>query len=122
MSHQPLPVAWVDRIFAKLTLTYGRAFLSQYEGIDMHMVKVDWATELAGFQNNPSAIKHGLENLPKDRPPNVLQFRAICRTTPPPIFKSLPSPTADPEKVRALIAELKSKFTATTTRSNHGTR
>ncbi len=111
MSHLPLPESWVDRIFAKLTLAYGRAFLSQYEGIDMKMVKTDWAHELAGFVDKPDSIKFGLENLPNDRPPNVLQFRAICRRAPAPVFKALPAPKGDPEKVRQLIAELKSKFT-----------
>lgn len=109
---QPLPSAWVDRIFAKLMLSYGRVFLAQYEGMDIDMVKADWAHELSGFSDKPEAIKYGLENLPPDRPPNVLQFRAICRKVPAPVYKALPSPKADPERVRKLIAEIKSKFTA----------
>lgn len=51
MSRQtpPLPAKWVDRIFAKLTLTDGRQFTDQYRNLDTDAVKTNWALELAGF-------------------------------------------------------------------------
>lgn len=102
----PLPSAWVDRIFEKLTLTYGRGFSGQWDGImPIADVKADWAHELSGFSDKPECIKHALENLPPDRAPNVLQFRAMCQKSPPPAFKALPPPEIDKEKVREMIAK-----------------
>ncbi len=114
----PLPDSWIERIFEKLSVTYGRAFWNQYEGIAMDVVKANWAHELAGFANHPEGIKHALLTLPPDRPPNVLQFRAIAQKAPPPVFKALPSPPADPERVRAHIAAIKAKLTHHTTKGN----
>lgn len=99
-----LPNPWVERIFLKLSVTYGQAFLRQYDGVDMADVKANWGHELSGFQQHPDAIRYGLENLPPDRSPSVLQFKEICRRTPShqPI-KALPLPPVNPvmvEKVK----------------------
>ena len=59
---------WVDKIFMKLGLVYGRALLSQYEGFDIDDVKADWAHELAGYENHPDSIAFALQNLPTDKP------------------------------------------------------
>lgn len=110
----PLPPEWIDRIFTKLSLTYGRAFMSQYEGLDPAAVKADWAMELSGFQRAPEALRYGLQNLPADRVPNVLQFRALCRRAPAPPVKQLPAPQMDEAaraKVRAMLNELRVKMT-----------
>lgn len=74
-----LPDKFIDRIFSKLSLTYGARFMRQYDGLDPDLVKANWAHELAGFAATPLAIKHALDHLPKDDPPNVLQFRDLCR-------------------------------------------
>lgn len=108
---QPLPQSWVDRIFDKLSITYGKGFVLMYEGLDPNAVKANWAHELAGFYNKPEAIKHALEHLPLDRVPNVLQFRAICIGMPPPVFKALPAPAIDRAKVQELLAKAKAAIT-----------
>jgi hypothetical protein len=97
-----LPDAWVDRIFAKLTVTYGAAFLRRYDGIPIADVKADWAGTLAGFQQMPDAIRHGLEHLPSDKPPTVLEFRDACRKAPAPALPALPAPKADPAVAAAV--------------------
>lgn len=104
----PLPSAWVDRLFAKLAVTYGQRFLGLYSGLDLEAVKADWAHELDGLQNRPEAIKHALEHLPTDQPPTVLQFRALCRNAPT-AHQALPSPKGAPDqrlmaKVKAAIS------------------
>lgn len=93
-----LPIPWVQRIFAKLTLLYGRDFLGRWEGQDIEAVMADWAHELAGFERNPEAIKHALSHLPAAKPPTVLEFRDLCRGAPS-TTKALPAPAvkADPE-------------------------
>ena len=101
-----LPAVWVEKIFKKLALVYGRDFLSRWEGQDMAGVMSDWGHELAGFQAHPEAIKYALENLPADRPPTVLQFRAICNRAPTPELPQLEAPKADPERVTEIMASL----------------
>ena len=103
-----LPSAWVDRIFSKLTVAYGHRFLGLYSGIDLDAVKADWGDELAGFQQSAEAIRYGLEHLPSDSPPNVFQFRDICRKAPQYAPKALPAPAPDPEMVKTVRRAFKS--------------
>lgn len=101
----PLPMDWVDKIFKKLTLVYGRDFQSRWEGLDTMEVKVDWAHELAGFQDNAKAISHALQNLPHGKPPTVLEFRALALKCPAEAVVFLPHPKADADKIaQALLA------------------
>lgn len=98
-----LPMPWVDKIFMKLTLVYGRDFLSRWEGLTIADVKTDWAHEMAGFEGNHEAIAYALQNLPADKPPNVYQFRAIARAIPSKQVM-LPKPiAASPDVVAAQL-------------------
>ena len=72
-----LQTAWVDKIFTKLTLAYGRDFLGRWEGVSITDVKTDWAHELAAFGQWPEAIAHALSNL-SAKPPTVYEFREIA--------------------------------------------
>ena len=96
-----LPAAWIDKIFTKLTLAYGRDFLGRWEGIDLNAVKSDWAHELAGFERFPEGIAHALTHLDPAKPPTVFQFRDLARKAPREEDKQLPSPAASP----AVVAE-----------------
>ena len=102
-----LPLIWTDRIFEKLTLTYGHAFLARWRDLDIDAVKSDWSTELAWFEKHPKAIAHALQNLPSDKPPTVLQFRDLCRSAPAPEVPRLPEPVADKARVDAELAKLR---------------
>jgi hypothetical protein len=105
-----LPDIWINRIFEKLTLTYGREFVNKWEsvGLPIEDVKADWAHELGFYVNEPNAIKYAFENLPKDRPPNVLQFRDLCRQHPgDKTYVALPSPQVNKEVRDASLARLK---------------
>ena len=73
-----LPIVWIDQIFTKLTLVYGRDFLSRWEGVNMADMKADWADELDGLDRSPKRVAYALQNLPTSRPPTVLEFRAIA--------------------------------------------
>lgn len=108
-----LPATWIDRIFTKLTLVYGREFTARWDsvGVPIEAVKADWAHELDGFDKWPEAIAHALQNLPPDRPPTVLQFRALCRAAPAKELPQLPAPKADPARVKAELAKLRALFT-----------
>jgi hypothetical protein len=100
-----LPLPWVDRIFDKLTLTYGQAFLARWRDLDLNAVKSDWCYELSAMERAPNAIAFALANLP-DRPPSVMDFKTLCRQAPSAEVPMLDMPKADPERMRAELAKL----------------
>lgn len=98
----------VDHLFDRLTLTYGRAFMAQWDGIpdrQLADLKTMWADELGQFRDRLECIAWALENLPA-RAPNVIEFRNICRLAPRPPELQLPEPKADPSRVAAELAKL----------------
>lgn len=102
----PMPLAWLDRIFEKLTVTYGSAFTDRWRDVDLAKVKTDWLEVLDGMeQHNGQMIGYGLANLP-EKPPTVIEFRNICRRAPIPDVPRLEGPKADPKRVKAEIEKL----------------
>lgn len=101
-----LPAEWIDRIFTKLTLAYGRDFLSRWEGVALADVKADWAHELAGYQYAPEVIAFVLEHLPAGKPPTVYDFRLMCTNAPRKTENQLEY-RADPARVAEQIKKLK---------------
>lgn len=73
----PMESSWVDALLGRLAVRYGEAFLRQWVGVDRATVAADWANVLDGI--GPEAIRYALDHLPPDRPPNAMQFRALCR-------------------------------------------
>jgi hypothetical protein len=100
-----LPLQAVDRLFERLTATYGRQFLSLYEGLDAAAIKTSWAHELSGFGRNLHAVAWALEHLP-ERAPNAIEFRNLCRKAPEMETPKLPEPPADPARVASELAKL----------------
>jgi hypothetical protein len=105
-----LPLQAVDRLFERLSATYGRQFLNLYEGMDANAIKAVWAYELSGFGMRLAAIAWALENLP-ERAPNAIEFRNLARRAPEPEKPRLPEPKANPERVRAELAKLQPLLT-----------
>lgn len=103
---EALPNPWVEKIFKKMTLIYGRDFTARWEGLESSEVIDDWAHELATFVNWPEAIAWALLNMPAGKPPTVLEFRAICYRAPKPERQALPEPIANKARVDAEIAKL----------------
>ena len=102
-----LPLPWIDRIFDKLTLAYGRDFIGRWEGLPLASVKTDWAHELSGFDKHPQAIKHALQSLPAAKPPTIFEFRNLCISAPRAAHLELPAPPADPVMVAAIANKIK---------------
>jgi hypothetical protein len=100
-----LPLQAVDRLFDRLSATYGRQFLNLYEGMDANAIKAVWAHELSGFGMRLKDLAWALENLP-ERAPNAIEFRNLCRKAPQPEEKRLPEPQFQPERLRAELAKL----------------
>lgn len=104
-QREPFPLPWIDRLFSKLTIRYGRDFLSRYEGVDMVAVKTDWSIELSGLQHRPWAITHALDH-PTTKAPNVVEFVAMCRLANDPPQKALEAPPVDPSRVAKVLASI----------------
>lgn len=103
----PIPLKAIDRLFDRLTATYGRQFTEMYAGVDPQSVKTTWAMELDywGTPTGMQAIAWALENLP-ERAPNAIQFKALVRNAPPPEVPRLPEPKADPDRLKAELRKL----------------
>ena len=102
-----LPLPWVEKIFQKLSLVYGRDFLGRWEGIPIEDVKADWAHELAGYEHSPDSLAYALQHLPV-RAPTVLEFRNICQAAPRIVKATLiekSSATYTPEVAKKALAE-----------------
>lgn len=100
-----LPLKAIDRLFDRLTATYGRDFTSRFDGVDQNELKAAWAHELSGFSDKLGMVAWALENLP-ERAPNVIEFRNLCRKAPAIEAPRLPEPKADPARVQAELAKL----------------
>lgn len=106
---EALPAHWVDQLFRKLSIRYGRQFMARWDGIDEADVKADWACVLGGFHARPDCIAYGLQNLPSDRPPTATQFRDLCRAKPDSSqAPQLQAPKPDPQRVAEALAPLAS--------------
>lgn len=95
----------IELVFTKLQVRYGAAWLRQWEGVDMRMVKSDWEQELSGFARNPAPLLHALTILP-ERVPNVKQFRDLANQAPLPVAPRLARPAAN----QAVVARSKAKL------------
>lgn len=96
----------VDLIFGKLAVRYGAAWLRQWDGVDMGLVKADWRGELSGFSGNLKPLRYALRHLP-ERCPGVGEFKAMANRCPPPVFAALPVPVADPVVVAEILTKAK---------------
>lgn len=108
----------IGKVFARLTATYGRKFMDQWEGLDEDVVMASWAHELSGYDSrlkpNPELVDNlvllqplawALENLP-ERPLNAIEFRNLCRLAPAVAVPALPEPVADRARRDAELAKL----------------
>lgn len=109
-SESSLPERWVQRIFATMRATYGAAFDRQWQcpaGTDPadHVAAMleHWGRELRAYQQNPGAISYALENLP-EHPPNLVEFKAMCRRRPETNVPRLEAPKVDKQRILAAIS------------------
>jgi hypothetical protein len=77
-STNALPEAWVERLFERMLLEYGKRFGDQWAQADMDKLIAHWATELAGY-SGPD-LKRGVDALAtRDWPPTLPEFKRMCR-------------------------------------------
>lgn len=76
----PLKVEWVERIFAVLAAGFGQLFADKWSCADPSEMKSLWANKLAGFFDQPEAIRKALDEATDAKfPPNIGEFRALCQ-------------------------------------------
>ena len=98
----------IDRLFERLSLTYGNAWDNSIGTAPLNEIKSFWMNQLSGFMQSKEsmmAISWALNHLP-ERPPNLVQFKNLCYQAPAVEKPQLPSPPADPERVKQEFAKL----------------
>ena len=96
---------FVQALFHRLTLRYGRAFMARWEDVSVDEVQADWKRELASYTERPEAIEYALALMDPDEPPTAARFRELCAGAPAPPFRATPEPK---ETQRA--AEIRRKY------------
>lgn len=102
----------IDELFLKFAAYYGSQFLSKWAGIDIDMVKSEWADGLEQFK--VETIKRALDYVRDNNefPPSLPEFIKICRE-----FKLRPEDSVErlehkfspisPEKARENLERMK---------------
>lgn len=104
-----LPDQWVTKIFTRLTVRYGSAFMRQYPAdMQPEILKADWAEVLDGVGGE--SISYALRFLP-EAPVNAMQFRAICQRAPKTERLALPEPPADREGIKRIAETISEALT-----------
>ena len=81
----PIPLHWVEDLFARLSGVLGDAMCNVYASADPQRVKAEWAEALAGFSSEE--VRRGLTATRTRRfAPNLPEFLHLCR------------PSLDPEE------------------------
>lgn len=101
---------WIEKIFARMLVRYGAAWLRKYPGLEVDAVKADWALVLAPYEDNAKALYHGLGNLPDDAPPNAKEFARICRGVPQVAVPRLGAPVSGPDRRREVVKKVREAF------------
>jgi hypothetical protein len=77
-STNALPETWVERLFQRMLLDYGKKFSDQWGGADTDALIAHWSRELSGYSG--AELKRGLDALStRDWPPTLPEFKKLCR-------------------------------------------
>ena len=73
-----MPRTWIERLFDKMLLSYGKKFTDQWMGADPDKLIAHWADELATFSREE--LSRGYAALEaRDWPPSLPEFKRMCR-------------------------------------------
>lgn len=77
-STNTLPESWIEKMFHKMLLDYGKKFTEQWGAADTDELIKHWAAEMAGYSG--VEIKRGLAAMEsRDWPPTLPEFKKMCR-------------------------------------------
>lgn len=100
-----LAVKAIERIFKRLSATYGASWDRSLGAAPLADVKTAWSHELSGFENRLEDVAWALDNLP-EKCPNVIEFKKLCRAAPLTEAPRLEAPKADPERLKEELSKL----------------
>lgn len=99
----------IQKLFDTLGATYGAAWDRSLGITPVEQVQAEWGKRLMGF--SVADIRYALDHLPS-KPPNIFEFRDLCRASPKKEVLQLEQPKANPERVAQLAQQLRSTFGA----------
>lgn len=77
-TNKPVPIAWVESLFARMQAMYGNKFLDMWRGTDAEMVKQMWADEMGKL--SAEDLKRGFNALiSRDWPPSLPEYVRMCK-------------------------------------------
>jgi len=81
MSHQPLPLALVERLFARFSATWGAQKLAAMFPVPEHEnVKAIWAESLGRYERETLRVAlQNVTNSGREWPPSLSEFLEACR-------------------------------------------
>lgn len=77
-SINPIPQAWIDALFAKMSALYGNKFTDMWRDSSMQAIKSVWAQELGKLSRDELA-KGANALMTQEWPPTLPQFIKLCR-------------------------------------------
>jgi hypothetical protein len=97
---------WIEEIHMRLLTRYADKWLQKWDGLDMAIVRADWARELDGVTTD--GVLFALAHLPPTWPPNAAEFRELIMQRPLPTTAQprLAGPRASKEAVAEGLARL----------------
>lgn len=95
----------IQWLFGKLGAAYGAAWERSLGTTPIKDVQAEWNKRLMGF--TAGDIRYALDHL-SAKPPNVFEFRDLCRASPKKETLLLEEPPANPERMKAALTELRS--------------
>lgn len=77
-STDPLPMAWIEKLFDRMVSLYGHKFLDMWRDVNLQGVKETWAQELGKLSRDEIAC--GANALmAQEWPPTLPQFIKLCK-------------------------------------------
>lgn len=77
-TSRPVPLSWVESLFARMEGMYGSKFLDMWRGADIAVVKALWSEEMGKL--SAEELKRGYSALmSRDWPPSLPEYVKMCR-------------------------------------------
>jgi hypothetical protein len=77
-TSEPLPTAWIEKLFERMAALYGSKFADMWRGTDPEQVKALWSQEL-GKLSREEVTKGAQALMTLEWPPSLPQFINLCR-------------------------------------------
>lgn len=104
---QPDTRTSIQKLFDTLGAVYGAAWDRSLGATPIEDVQAEWNKRLLGF--NAGDVRYALDHLPS-KPPNIFEFRDLCRASPKKEVPLLEQAPANPKRVAELAKHVRESF------------